>query len=286
MPNPFAAPPNFETPEAAIAYAVALLVVRLGLVLLGALVIMRVSALVIGRLEHTIRARGEGDPTSRENRARTLGGILRGIARNAVIVIALLMGVRELGLDITPAVAAAGGFGVAAGLGAQSLVKDWISGFFIIHDNQYVVGDSVKIAGVSGNVETLGIRHTELRDANGSVHFIPNGEIKLVTNLTKAWTAPIVRIPISLTEEPSRAIGILEAYLTEVKDDATIGPLLREPPKVLGIGRIRGGQYTVLLQALTAPEHREMVGRALRLGAMRHLSAAGVLLHVPGVATQ
>lgn len=282
MPNPFTPPSNFQTPEAAMAYAAAMLVVRLGLVLLGTIVLIRVSALVIGRLEHAIRAQGDGDPTARENRARTLGGILRGIARNSIIVIALLMGVRELGLDITPAVAAAGGFGVAAGLGAQSLVRDWISGFFIIHDNQYVVGDSVRIASVSGTVETVGIRHTELRDSDGSVHFIPNGEIKVVTNLTKAYSAPLIRIPVSLTEEPSRAISLLEAYLTEVRGDPTIGPLFREPPKLLGVDEIRGGHFTILLQARTSPEDRFTVGRALRLGAIRHLSAAGVALHAPG----
>jgi len=264
------------------AYAAAMLVVRLGLVLLGAIVLIRIGALLIGRLEVAIQAKGGGDPTARENRARTLGGILRGIVRNSIIVIALLMGVRELGLDITPAVAAAGGFGVAAGLGAQSLVRDWISGFFIIHDNQYVVGDSVRIATVSGTVETVGIRHTELRDSDGSVHFIPNGEIKVVTNLTKAWSAPIVRIPVSLTEDPSRAISLLEAFVTEVRGDPAIGPLLREPPKLLGVDGIRGGHYTILVQARTAPEDRERVGRALLLGAMRHLSAAGVALHAPG----
>jgi len=267
------------------AYATAMLVVRLGLVLLGAVILIRIGALLIGRLELAIQARGEGDPTARENRARTLGGILRGIVRNSIIVIALLMGVRELGLDITPAVAAAGGFGVAAGLGAQSLVRDWISGFFIIHDNQYVVGDSVKIAGVAGTVETVGIRHTELRDSDGSVHFIPNGEIKVVTNLTKAYSAPLIRIPVSLTEEPSRAMALLEAYLTEVRNDPAIGPLLREPPKLLGVDDIRGGYYAVLLQARVAPEHRLTVGRALRLGAMRHLSAAGVALYAPGAAS-
>ena len=281
MPNPFAAPPSFQTPEAAIAYAAAVLAIRLGLVVLGAILLMRFATLLIGRLEIAIKTRGVGDPTALENRARTLGGILRGLSRIAVFVLAVLMGVHELGLDVTPAVAAAGGFGVAAGLGAQSLVRDWIAGFFIIHDNQYVAGDAVRIAGVAGTVETLTLRHTELRDGDGAVHFIPNGEIKVVTNMTKTWSAPLVRIPISLEEEPERVLAVLGQFLLEFQSDPRVGLLQREPPRLLGVDEIAGGQYTVLLQARTTPEHRYTVGRAMRLGAIASLRAAGIALHAP-----
>lgn len=281
MPNPFAAPPSFQTPEAAIAYGAAVLAIRLGLVVLGAILLMRFSALLIGRLEIAIKTRGIGDPTALENRARTLGAILRGLSKSAVVVLALLMGVHELGLDVTPAVAAAGGFGVAAGLGAQSLVRDWIAGFFIIHDNQYVVGDAVRIAGVAGTVEALTLRHTELRDGDGAVHFIPNGEIKVVTNVTKTWSAPLVRIPVSLAEEPERVLAILSQFLLEFQSDPHVGLLHREPPRLLGVDEITGGQFTVLLQARTTPEHRYTVGRAMRLGAMARLRAAGIALHAP-----
>ncbi len=281
MPNPFAPPSSFQTPEAAIAYGAAMLAIRLGLVVLGAVALLRFAGLLIARLEVAIKAQGAGEPTARENRARTLGGILRGLAKSAVFVIALLMGVHEMGLDITPAVAAAGGFGVAAGLGAQSLVRDWIAGFFVIHDNQYVVGDVVRIAGVAGTVETLTLRHTELRDGDGSLHFIPNGEIKVVTNVTKTWSAPLVRIPVSLAEDPARALAVLEAFLGDFRTDPNVGLFLREPPRVLGVDEIAGGQYTILLQARTTPEHRYAVGRAMRLGAMARLRGAGIALHAP-----
>ena len=284
MPNPFAPPATFQTPEAAIAYGAAILAIRLGLVVLGAVFLLRFAGLLIGRLEIAIKAQGQGDATARENRARTLGSILRGLAKSAVFVIALLMGVHELGLDITPAVAAAGGFGVAAGLGAQSLVRDWISGFFVIHDNQFVVGDAVRVAGVAGTVETLTLRHTELRDGDGSLHFIPNGEIKVVTNMTKAWSAPLVRIPVSIAEDPARVLALLDAFLTDFRNDPNVGLLLREPPRVLGVDEVAGGVYTILLQARTAPEHRYTVGRAMRLGAMTRLRAAGISLHAPAEA--
>jgi small conductance mechanosensitive channel len=282
MPNPFAHPANFQTPEAAMAYAAAMLVIRLGLVVLGTVAVLRIAALLIGRLEIAIKAESKGDPIARENRARTLGGILRGISRSVIFIIAALMAVHELGLDITPAVAAAGGFGVAAGLGAQSLVRDWIAGFFIIHDNQYVVGDAIRTAGVAGTVEIVGLRHTELRDSDGSLHFIPNGEIKVVTNMTKAWSSPLVRIPVSLASEPARALAVLNEFLDEFRNDPNVGNFLREPPpRVLGVEEITSGQYTVLLQARTAPEHRYAVGRAMRLGAMTRLLSAGIALHAP-----
>lgn len=282
MPNPFAPPSNFQTPEAAMAYGAAMLVIRLGLVVLGTVAVLRIATLLIGRLELAIKADSKGDPIGRENRARTLGGILKGISRSVIFIIAALMAVHELGLDITPAVAAAGGFGVAAGLGAQSLVRDWIAGFFIIHDNQYAVGDAIRIAGVAGTVESVGLRHTELRDSDGSLHFIPNGEIKVVTNMTKSWSSPIVRIPVSLESEPTRALAVLNEFLGEFRNDPNVGTLLREPPpSVLGVEEITSGQYTVLLQARTAPEHRYAVGRAMRLGAITRLLSAGIVLHAP-----
>src|SRR5262249_41193036 len=155
---------------------------------------------------------------------------------------AILMGARELGLDITPALAAAGGFGVAAGLCAQSLVKDWVAGFFFIPDNQFAVGDRICGAGVSGTGENLGLRHTELRDGEGFIHFIRNGEIKVVTNLTKSWSTPLVRIPVSLAEDPAKVIAAIEGMLPEFREDPKMKIDLIEGPRVLGIEDMTEGQ--------------------------------------------
>lgn len=265
-------------PEAAQAFSLVTLAIKVGLIVLGALILIRISGLMVGRLERAIRLAGRGDEISREKRARTLGGVVRGIGRVAIIVVALMMAVRELGLDITPALAAAGGFGVAAGLGAQSLVRDWLVGFFIIYDSQYVVGDVVSIAGVTGTVESLTLRHTEIRDGEGALHFVPNGEIKTVTNLTKAWSTPVVRIPISLTEDPGRVSQILERFMTQLADDPAVKPLLREPPRLIGMEDVSAGQYTMMLQARTLPEHRLLVARSMRIGAVSRLQAEGIAI--------
>lgn len=258
---------------------VIVLSIRLGVIVLGTFLVLRVAGALVSRLEQTIRERSVGEEAARDKRARTIGGVLRGGARSLVFVVAALMAVRELGLDITPALAAAGGFGVAAGLGSQSLVRDWISGFFIIHDDQYGVGDTVRVAGVAGTIEQLTLRHTELRDGDGSLHFIPNGEIKIVTNLTKSWAAPLIRIPVSADEDPERVLRVLNEMVSAFRADAATGALLVDGPTVLGIDDVSAGQYTVLLQARTRPENRHPATRALRLAAIRRLRAEGIALH-------
>ncbi|HET9941280.1 MAG TPA: mechanosensitive ion channel family protein [Candidatus Eisenbacteria bacterium] len=263
------------------AFTLVEILVRIGIIILATLVTVRLVYLLIGRIERAIRSEAKGTELAREKRARTIGEVLRGFSRGIIIVIGILMCVRELGLDITPALAAAGGFGVAAGLGAQSVVKDWIAGFFIIHDNQFAVGDVVRTMGVSGTVETLTLRHTELRDGEGFIHFISNGEIKVVTNLTKSWSTPIVRIPISLTEDPARVVQVLEAMLVRFAASPNAKPLLLEPPRLLGIDDVGTGQFTIMLQAKTVPEERLAVSRMLRMAALESLRAAGVLVHVP-----
>jgi small conductance mechanosensitive channel len=258
----------------------ATMAIKIGLIVLGAMILVRLASILVGRLEGTVRRRGE-EEVSREKRARTLGGVVRGLTRVVVAVVAVMMAVRELGLDITPALAAAGGFGVAAGLGAQSVVRDWIVGFFIIYDNEYMVGDVVQVAGVAGTVETLTLRHTEVRDGEGALHFVPNGEIKVVTNLTKSWSTPVVRIPVSLTEDPEKVTAALERYLAVAAEDPALKPLLRDRPRVLGMEDVSVGQYTMMLQAKTLPEHRLQVARAIRAGAVSRLRSEGFAIHSP-----
>jgi moderate conductance mechanosensitive channel len=258
------------------------LLIRLGLIVLATLLLLRFTTLLIRRVENAIRSESRTPATAREKRARTLGAVLRGFSKTIILVIGALMAARAAGLDITPALAAAGGFGVAAGLGAQSLVRDWIAGFFIIHENQFDVGDVVRVAGVSGTVEMLSLRHTELRDGEGFIHFIPNGEIKVVTNLTKSWATPMVRVPVSVAEDPDRVIGIVEAMLPVFQMDPAIRPLLLEGPRLLGIEDVGPGHYTLLLQAKTVPEQRLAVARALRRSLIQRLRAEGIAM-APGM---
>jgi small-conductance mechanosensitive channel len=275
-------PVPVPVPNALQAYSFVTLAIKIGLILIGAIIVIRVCSIIVSRMEAGVLRRHPSDEdASHQRRARTLGGVLRRVSRAIIIVVALMMAVRELGFDMTPALAAAGGFGVAAGLGAQSLIRDWLVGFFIIYENEYAVGDAVQIAGVSGTVEALSLRHTEVRDGEGALHYVPNGEIKVVTNLTKSWATPVIKIPVSLTEDPVRVQQVLERFAAEAAADPELKALLREPPKVLGMEEVANGLYSMAIQANTYPQHRVTVARALRQGAIARLRAEGIATHAP-----
>ncbi len=263
-------------PSEGTAFDVVSLLIKLGLIVACAFLASRVAAVLIKRIERAIRADARGAQVERDKRAKTLGEVLRSASWVLIVVVAALMAVRELGLDVTPALAAAGGFGVAAGLGAQSLVRDWISGFFIILDNQFAVGDVIRAAEVAGKVESLTLRHTELRDGDGALHFIPNSEMKVVTNLTKSWSQPSVRIPVNGSEDPERVLSVLEDMLRGFVEDPAVKSSLEGEPKVLGVEDVFPGYFTVLLQVKTHPGRRLEVGRALRTAALRRLLREGI----------
>src|SRR5574341_2375029 len=130
----------------------------------------------------------EGPLSERAKRARTLAGFLRRAGALFVYIVAAIMVLRELGMDITPIIAGAGVAGVALGFGAQGLIRDLITGVFILFEDQFRVGDVIKTAGVAGQVERITLRVTQVRDLEGVVHTIPNGEIKVVSNLTKGFS--------------------------------------------------------------------------------------------------
>lgn len=275
-------PVPVPVPNALEAYSFVTLAIKIGLILIGAIIVIRVCSIIVSRMEARVLRRYPSDEdASHERRARTLGGVLRRVSRAVIIVVALMMAVREMGFDMTPALAAAGGFGVAAGLGAQSLIRDWLVGFFIIYENEYAVGDAVQIAGVSGTVESLSLRHTEVRDGEGALHYVPNGEIRVVTNLTKSWSTPVIKIPVSVTEDPVRVQLVLERFAAEAATDPELKALLREPPTVLGMEEVANGLYSMAIQAKTHPQHRVTVARALRQGAIARLLAEGIATHAP-----
>jgi small conductance mechanosensitive channel len=264
-----------------VAFDLVTLAIRLGVIVALAFLASRVAALLIGRVERTIRREGKGATEDRERRAHTIGAAMRGASWLLILVVGTLMGVRELGLDITPALAAAGGFGVAAGVGAQTLVRDWLAGVFIIFENQFAVGDVVRGGGVSGKVEAFSLRHTEVRGGDGSLHFVPNGEMRVVTNLTKSGATPLVRIPVDSAEDPARAIQVLEAMLPAFREDPRVKPYLLDEPRVLGIDRIGSGRYTLLLKAPALAADRWVVARLLRLYALERLRSERIRVAPP-----
>jgi small-conductance mechanosensitive channel len=238
--------------------------VRLLFIAVASVVLVRLLSLLVNRFLRLVANGGGEAVTEREKRARTLASLLRTLGTFFILLAAVLMALREIGLDITPLLAGAGVAGLAIGLGAQSLIKDVIAGFFILLEDQFHVGDVIQAAGVSGQVEQLSLRLTTVRDLRGTVHFIPNGEIKVVSNLTKEWSQVVLEVGIGYEENVDRVLGILAEVGQGLAVDESFGKLVMEPPQVLGVEALGESQVTIRLVLKTLPSKQWEVARELR----------------------
>ena len=237
---------------------------RILLIAAGSVLVIRLLRAVAHRILGLMAASGEPVITEREKRARTVASLLRTEGTTLVLVIAGMMVFREIGLDITPILAGAGVAGFAIGFGAQGLIKDVIAGFFILLEDQFHVGDVIQAAGVSGQVEQVTLRLTIIRDLQGAVHFIPNGEIKVVSNLTKEWSRAVLEIGVGYGEDVDRVIAVLSQVGRSMTEDEVFGKLLVEPPQVLGVEALAESQVTIRVLAKTFPLKQWEVARELR----------------------
>lgn len=239
--------------------------VRLAIIAVGSLVLVRLLKLVSDRVVRAVTEEGAGQVSEREKRALTLAGIVKTVGTTVIAIIATMMGLQELGLDITPVIAGAGVVGLAVGFGAQSLIKDVIAGFFIILEGQFAVGDVIKTGEISGRVERLNLRVTILRDfSSGAVHFIPNSELKIVSNLTKEWSRVALDIGVAYHEDIDRVVGVLQRIGQALARDEQMGSLILEPPEVLGIESFGESQVTIRVLVKTLPQRQWEVARDLR----------------------
>jgi small-conductance mechanosensitive channel len=238
--------------------------VRLVVIVVGGLLLIRLFHLVADRILHLMASGDEGMISEREKRARTLANFLRTMGTTLVVIVGTMMALREIGLDITPLLAGAGVVGLAIGFGAQSLIKDIIAGFFVLMEDQFHVGDVIQAAGVSGQVERMTLRMTIVRDLQGTVHFIPNGEIKVVSNLTKEWSRAVLEISVDYAEDVDRVAGVLADVARGLAQDATFGKLVLEPAQVLGVESLSDSQVTIRMMVKTVPLKQWDVARELR----------------------
>ncbi len=202
--------------------------------------------------------------SARTQQLRTLASVIQGVGVFVILFLSISAVLLDVNINIGPLLASAGVVGLAIGFGAQTLVKDVINGFFILMENQYDVGDVVKIAGVAGSVERLTLRRTVLRDADGSLHTIPNSEIKIVSNLTRDWTQTAMHVAVSYQENTDRVIGLLKEIGTELRNDVEYADLLVADPEVPGIERLAPGEADYLVLLKTKPGAQYAVTRAMR----------------------
>jgi small conductance mechanosensitive channel len=200
----------------------------------------------------------------REQQTRTLAEVVYGAGSKVVWAVALLMALSDFQINIVPAVTLAGLASLAVGFGAQTLVRDVITGFYIVLEDQYVVGDTIQIADCTGRVEHLTLRRTVIRDARGAVVTIANGEIRTVSNLSRDWSQAFVDVSIAPECPVEKTLQALEAAAAELRGDPAWSPALVDGPRILGVQNFDRTSSTVRLQVRTAPTRQDEVARELR----------------------
>ncbi|HOV80137.1 MAG TPA: mechanosensitive ion channel family protein [Bacillota bacterium] len=241
-------------------------------VLAGAFFLVRLGNAAVTRLT----AAREGFPLAGTNRARTIATLLKSIIRYTVYFIASVAILGLFGVQTGGLLAGAGFVGLAVGFGAKNLIQDIITGFFIIFEDQFTVGDYITTAGVSGLVEEMGLRVTRLRDLGGQVHYVPNGKITQVTNYSRGSLQAVVDIGIAGGEDIDRAVDVLgqagKSLAREWPD------LIAAGPEVLGVVALSPSEITIRLSASVKPLHHWKVERELRKRAKEALDKAGIKL--------
>jgi moderate conductance mechanosensitive channel len=256
---------------------------RIGVVLLVSFLVLRISSTVTTRFERQIERSESADTLERLRRARTLGSLIRNTVGTLVSIIALLMILRELNLDITPFLTGAGIVGLAVGFGAQSLVKDVISGFFLILENQVRVGDVAAINGTAGAVEAISLRTVVLRDGAGTVHVFPNGSITTLSNRSKDFSFYEVDLGLPYDEDIDRVIALLRSLGEELQADPHLGSSILAPMEVFGVDSFGEAQFMLKLRIKTLPLRQWDVGRELRGRIVRRFGEEGIQLSKPPV---
>jgi len=250
-------------------------------ILISLVILSQMSKWIISWLEKFVPEKDPLLAAEAKKRAQTLGNILRHALLITLLLVAILMILGELGIQLGPLLATAGIGAVAIGFGAQSLVKDVISGFFIILENQYRIGDVIQAAGVSGLVESLTLRRTVLRDLEGRVHTIPNGEIKIVSNLSKEWCRSVLDLAISYREDVDRVTDVLSEIGRELEAEEPYKSAILEPLQVLGVERFGESELILRVMVKTVPLKQWDVGRELRRRIKIRFDEKGIQIPYP-----
>ena len=251
------------------------------LILVGSGLLIRAVRILADRLVKFVRDDDPLAPNQREQRAITLAGIFKGVSKIVIVLIAGLTILDILGINTAPLIAGAGVAGLAISFGAQNLIRDFISGFFILLENQYRIGDVIRAAGVSGQVEDMNLRITVLRDLEGVAHFIPNGEIKVVSNLAKEWSRAVVNVGVAYKEDLDRVVSVLNTVGQELSRDPIFGQSILEPPQVLGVENFGESQVTLRIVTKTRPLKQWETARELRRRIKAAFDSEGIEMPYP-----
>lgn len=253
--------------------------IRVALIGIGMLVLLAVTRQVLKRLRSLYE--GALPSPAERRRADTLTHVLRDVARVFIVAVGTMMVLSEIGIDLKPLLAAAGLGGLAIGFGAQSLVKDVISGFFILLEDSIAVGDVVEIAGVSGVVEEVKLRTITLRDASGSVHIVPNGIVDRVKNMTKGYSYYVFDIGVAYREDVDRVMAVLVDIAAELRADPLYASDILDPLEMLGVDRFDESAVIVRCRLKTVPSQQWRIGREMNRRIKKTFDAKGIEIPFP-----
>jgi len=234
----------------------------------------------IRNAEHTAELSEVLMTQRREQRAKALGQLLRSIMAFTVFGVAILIALTEMGINIAPLMASAGVVGVALGFGAQTLVKDFLSGIFLVIEDQYGPGDFVDLGAATGTIEEVTLRVTRLRDLSGVVWYVRNGEILRVGNRSQGWTMATVDVPVAYNEDLERVRRIIEEVGERMAADSRYDAMLYAPPGYGGVESVTGDAVFVRVFAKAAPDQQMSTARAVREELKAAFDAAGVKVPV------
>ena len=252
---------------------------RLALVLIGGYIGARVLRMLVAQLEAVLLRAGERTgalSAATHSRVATLTSVLRTLALVALWSVVSVICLSQLGLDVRPILAGAGIVGLAVGFGAQYLVRDVISGFFLVLEDQVRVGDVAVVNGTGGLVETVTFRTIVLRDLAGTVHVFPNGSVTTLANMTKGWSGYVVDVEIGYKEDPDRVIAVMRRVADDLRGDPAHGPLILEPIEIFGVDGFKDTSLVIKARLKTLPIQQWTVGREYRRRLVQAFAAEGI----------
>lgn len=252
---------------------------KIVVILLIAFVLQRAVSFFVNRMRHV--ANTYVDTPQRASQLRTFAAILRASCYGIIGFLTLLQILPLFNIDLKPLLASAGVVGLAISFGAQSLFKDMLNGIFILLEDQFNVGDVVRIAGLTGTVEDLSLRATTLRDGDGTLHFIPNSQIATVSNQSREFSMASLPISVDASANPDRVIEVLRSLALEVRNDPTFRDVAIADPDILGVDKINGREVIYPVNVRVRANQKDGILRALRRKVLLTFEQEGIPLGIP-----
>ena len=254
---------------------------RMGAVIVTAALASWVLGAVISRFARRVADKTAANKERADTRADTISSVLTAMGRVVVWTLAVLLVLGELGFDLAPMIAGAGIVGVAVGFGAQSLVADFLSGLFMLMEDQYGVGDWVDVGDTSGTVEHVGLRTTRIRSLDGLLWTVRNGEIVRTANANQGWGRAVVDIGVGYDVDLDDAQSLIHQVAMDAKDDPVLAPKFQDDPEIWGIQELGDDAVTIRLVIKSSPGDQWGLARALRLRIKKALDERGMEIPFP-----